>query len=192
MYMKTKKYIDIIYLLVMGYLISVGIFKHFYDNNILSLNFYIGVTVWLYVVYDLLFNRKGKFLVFYLLILGLFNVVVFSAYLFSFGSVYYIYKGDNLVIAFPGINPFFLLITLIYFVFNSKVLIDLYYRLMNGSDAEILLKMESGVKFYYEKFNSYSSESLKDVYKIYNEYPDEAQIALKKINKERYLNYLDF
>ncbi len=179
-------------LLLIGYIISVAIYEHFSDGSVLSLNFYLGVLAWLYVCYDRLIKRNPKnFFVFYLLIFGVFNIFIFSAFIFTFGSVNY-YKTDNFVIAFLGINPFFVLIIFIYFLFNAKVLIAFFYTLKNGTDKEIALNFESKIKFYYEKFNLFESENLNDIYRIYKEYPKEAQIALKKIHEERELNYLEF
>ena len=75
---------------------------------------------------------------------------------------------------------------------NVKLVIEAFNIIRHGDDNEVKSKLEVGVKFYYEKFNSFSSEELKEVYKIYNEYPNEARIALRQIHEEKKLAYLNY
>ena len=190
--MKKKKITDIIILLLIGYVIFIGIFTHFVDKYRLTLNFYLGVITWLIASYFTFFSRnEKKFLIMFLLVLGTLNIVVFSSILGSIETITYIYRGDNLIIAGPGINPLFLLLIFLYCLINPKLFVETYHTLRYGGEKEINSKFETGVNFYYNKFNSYSSEELKEVYKMYKEYPDEAKGALSKIHKERNLNYIE-
>ena len=109
--MKKKKIIDIFFLFLIGYLISVGVFNHFSDKHILAINFYLGIIAWLIVIYFALFNKRVKYLVLLLLAAGLLNIIVFSSSLSSIGHIIYIYNHGNLIIIGPGINPTLLLIT---------------------------------------------------------------------------------
>ena len=190
--MKKKEYVDLFYLALIGYFISEGIYLHFSDGNVLSVNFYLGIIGWLVCCFYVFVIRTNNFFVLFLLILGVFNLLVFSASIFTFGVVRYIYKQDTIIIPFPGINPLFLLIAFLYFLFNSKLLIAHYHNLKYGSKKDIELNLKNRIEFYYNKFNSYESENLKKVYNIYKDYPDEAQIALKRIHEERKLNYIEF
>jgi hypothetical protein len=187
--MSKKKVVDLLFLVLIGYFISVGIFNHFVYGHTLSLNFYFGLIAWVSVSYFILFTIKGNFLIFYLLVFGVFNVFVFSSWLSSFGAVYYIYQSDDFIISYLGINPFVLLLILIYFFINRSTIMSHIRRLTEGTEEEISLRFKNKVKFYYDKFNLYTSDELKDVYKIYDEYPEEAKMALREIHEERNLKY---
>jgi len=189
---KISKYTDVAIISLMGYLMVVAIFQYFTQNITLSLNFYIGVAAWLFTVWFKTSKNNAKYAVFILLLCAVFNIILFTASVSSFGQVYYLYKGDNLNIASPGLNPFVLLIFLFYFIVNRKVGLELYTNVFYGSDKEAELKTNKEIEFYYIKFNDSTYEELVKFYKNYKSYPLSAQVALKKIHEERELSIMNF
>jgi hypothetical protein len=166
----------------------MGIFDHLADHFILSVNFYLGCFCWIsIVIYQYVFNGKHR-LVIWLLLLATFNILIFSASISTFGAVHYLYKENDVIVFSFGLNPLFLLILIVYCVINRNLLRRLYY----GSDKERIEKINAGVDFYYNKFNSYDSEELHSVFKSYKDYPNEAQLALKKIHQEKGLDLIEF
>jgi len=186
--MRKRKLVDIVTLVLIGIFISIGIFDHFSNNYILSVNFYLGCLCWAGVIFIKYRIGKGNSLVFWFLILLTSNILVCSAYIYSFGSVDYLYKNDGLIIASIGINPIFFLMLVIYSGLNYDIIRDFIY----GSEKENFEKSKADIQFYYDKFNRYQAEELEAIYKMFNEYPIDAQIALKKIHKERDLAFIEF
>jgi hypothetical protein len=188
---KISKYIDICILILIAYLIAVAIIQHFTLKYILSLNFYLGVIAWLFTVCYKITAKDAKYAVFILLLFACFNIVLFSASISSFGKVRYLYNENDFIIASLGLNPFILLIFIIYFFVNKNVGLALYERFFYGSDKEQIEKVNKGINFYYEKFNGYTEEELIKIFKMYKDYPPEAQQALKKIHQERNLSIIN-
>ena len=186
--MSKKNLIDIITLTVIGLFISIGLFHHFSNNYILSVNFYLGCICCIVIGFYKYYTRKGKYLVFLLLVFLTFNILLCSASIATFESVHYLYNDGEIIVASPGVNPLLLLLLIIYSVINIDVVRTLFY----GTEEEVSKKLNVSVDFYYKKFNSYSTEELADVFKIFKEYPAEAQMALKKIREERNLTFLEF
>ena len=55
---------------------------------------------------------------------------------------------------------------------------------MKGTQKEQEDKHNKMAFFYYEKFRICDAEELKGIYKNYKEYPEEAQVALKRLETE--------
>jgi hypothetical protein len=186
--MNKKTIVDIIILAIIGVFISIGIFDNFSNNYILSVNFYLGCITWIIIILFKIYRRRQEYFVFWFLLLLTLNILVCSASIVSFGSVNYLYNDGKLVIGSIGLNPIFSLILIVYSILNY----DLIKSLFKNSEKEELEKLELSVRFYYDKFNAYPSEELVDIFKMYKEYSNEAQIALKQIHKERNLSYIEF
>jgi len=186
--MKARKYSDLVVLILIGYFISVGIFAHFNNGNILSLNFYLGFICWLVTIYFKYIRKEKRSFVPCLIVLGTLNILIYSASVFSFGSVHYLYNDNEIIITSLGVSPLFLLILIIYCLVNFDLVRRLYY----GSDKENADKLKVAVSFYYDKFNGYSAEELKEVFKMYKDYPEEAKIALMKIHQEKALTLMEY
>jgi hypothetical protein len=125
--------------------------------------------------------KIGQYLIFIFLLILLFNVIKFS-YTVVNGDVsttYYSASFSSL-----SINPIVFVVLMLYMIVNRKVIVDLFQKLLHGSDKEQEEKQDKNVAFYYDKFNNYSSNELNDIFKMFYDYPVEAQIALKKIDKE--------
>ncbi|GAB3923460.1 hypothetical protein [Mucilaginibacter myungsuensis] len=86
------------------------------------------------------------------------------------------------------VDPIVFLILVVFLGMNLSVIIKFF----KGSDEDITDKSDKLTTFYYDKFNSSDERELIGLYKMYNDYPLEAQIALRKIHEERNLNILNF
>jgi len=190
--MKKDKYADVVVFVLIGVMIAKAVFDAFTSGFILAINFYLGCLCWAVVGFLVLEKGKGSYLVFYMLLLSTLNILVYSVWIRSFGSVHYIYRQGNLIISSVGINPMFLFILVIYTIINIKRISSHFGMLFGRTIKDRDEELKSKVNFYYEKFSSYSSEDLVMLFKMYEEYPVEAQIALKKIHKEKNLTYMEF
>ncbi|WP_183575990.1 hypothetical protein HDF18_19050 [Mucilaginibacter sp. X5P1] len=128
--------------------------------------------------------KKIQYVLFVLLIILLFNLIDFS---------YTAHNGDTSTTYFTsktvvfGIKPTVFLIILCFILVNNKQFSHSIKNILYGSSIEQNEKFDKGISFYYEKFNSYSDNDLKDIYNLYKDYPKEAQAALMKIKEERSL-----
>lgn len=64
-------------------------------------------------------------------------------------------------------------------------MIDLYHLVTRGSEKEQKEELSKEIEFYYNKFNDCSNIELVDIFKMYNDYPVGAQLALNRIRKEK-------
>ena len=83
------------------------------------------------------------------------------------------------------ISPITFLVLLLFLAFNYKAMIDLYHLVTRGSEKEQKEELSKEIEFYYNKFNDCSNIELVDIFKMYNDYPVGAQLALNRIRKEK-------
>jgi len=181
---KPNQYLDFAVILLLFYTSGVAIYRHVTDVNGLGISNYIGIALLIVVIIlKLTIPTKFRLSVLLLLSLGLFNIVSFTYYK-STAAVGY---GDN-----SGyidlINPLILILIIIYVIVNRKF-IRRYYT---PNDKEYENHLNKMIDFYLDKFNSCSEEELNKALLIYDQYPSEAQIALKKLHDERQLKVLTF
>lgn len=86
------------------------------------------------------------------------------------------------------ISPVTFLVLMLFLAFNCQAMIDLYHLLIRGSEKEQKAELSKNIEFYYAKFNDCSNAELADILKMYDDYPVEAQVALKKIKDEKDIN----
>ncbi len=182
---KKAKYSDIIYLLFFAWLIGVTIVNYLTYNYTISINAYAGFLGWIIVII-LKFrdNIKAQYGVLTLLILSVFNIICFSSESMSFGSANTFWIG-SLYFNYPGIDPFILLIALIYLSINWKFIKPLYQRIFTPSDEEFINEYTRKVDFYYNKFSSYNNVEFSTVLSDIKDYPVEAQEAINKIAAQK-------
>jgi len=182
---KKAKYSDIIYLLFFAWLIGVATVNYVTYNYTISINAYAGFLGWIIVVI-LKFknNNKAQYGVLTLLILAVFNIICFSSESMSFGSANTFWIG-SLYFNYPGIDPFILLIALIYLSINWKFIKPLYQRIFTPSDEEFMKEYNKKVYFYYNKFSVYDDAQFNTVVSDIKDYPVEAQEAINKIAAEK-------
>ncbi len=125
--------------------------------------------------------KIAQYALFFLLIILLFNVFDFS-YTVVEGNVSTTYHSSR----FNGIiNPIVFIILIVYIIVNIDALVAFYQLLTKGSEKDQEEDKIKKIDFYYKKFSNCSDTELTGVFKMYNDYPDEAQIALKRIKSEK-------
>jgi hypothetical protein len=85
------------------------------------------------------------------------------------------------------ISPVTFVILILFTMVNYSAMFNLYQLLTKGSETEQEDKANIEVEFYYKKFSECSAVEFKESFKMFNDYPVEAQIALKRIKKEKEL-----
>ena|ERR1700744_1700253 len=85
-----------------------------------------------------------------------------------------------------GFSPIVFIIFIAYLAVNRNAFFNLFY----GSAEEKNESFDKNVTFYYNKFNEFSEDELKDIFDMYKDYPKEAQVAFLQIQSERELNYI--
>lgn len=83
------------------------------------------------------------------------------------------------------ISPLTFLVLVLFLAFNYSAMIDLYHLVTRGSEKEQKDELCNEIDFYYRKFNGCSETELIDIFKMYNDYPVGAQLALNRIRKEK-------
>ncbi len=188
---KPNKYFDFVLLSIFSFFVGLGIYQFFIDGFIAYLNNILAAILLIYGIFLKIKNTdKSRFVVIVLLVLSTFGIINFV-----FATVARI--GDLptnsfAFIQYPGVDPITLLILIIYCVVNRTFFFECYHLLFHGSGEEQKLESEKQVEFYYKKFSTIKEDELESIFKIYNEYPIEAQMALKAIHEERGLNFLSF
>lgn len=178
---RTEKNYDYIFLTIIGLLIANTIFRYIQNNFALSINNYLGFVSWFGVILIRGFSSKVKIYgVWVLLILSSVNILNFTIETTkaTFGI------GDEGFHSF-AINPvcFFLLIS--YCVLKRKSLLKVTSKILLDTEQEREEKQKRKVDFYYRKFNACEAEELNGIYKSLKEYPEEAQIALNMIKRQK-------
>ncbi len=178
---KNSKYVDIAFLIVLGILLVLTVIHHFVDSSIIPINTYAGFFCWIFViVYRIKFPAKSVFFVAYLLILAVFNIIGFSVAFVALGDISP-FERNGMYFWVPGINPVLLIFFIAYIFSNRATSKVLYDKLFKPGQIEV----ERNYNFYYEKFSACSNEEFNKIIKMFNDYPTEAQDAIKKIWAER-------
>ena len=169
---KPKKYIDIIFILLLALLSCYSIYGHFSSGYVLSIYNYLGFTL-LFIFTLLKFAKPDKefYGVFILLFLSTFNIVNFSFVAATFNNLPF------------NIFSFFALV--VYSVLNRDMVAQIVKRALKGSDKEQEDSRTKMISFYYDKFNQCDKEEFERILKNIGGYPTEAQIALKQLSIEK-------
>jgi hypothetical protein len=177
---KSGKYIDIGILITSVFLLGLFVSWQIANNG-----FIINTTIALFLfsvslVFKMLNFRRVQYVVFILLVILLFNIKL--SFQLSNGDGLTTYYSESFAM---GFNPLVLCVLIGYIVINREVVGGLFKSLFHGSAKEQDEKKNKEVTFYYDKFSKCSSDELNGALKVYSEYPEEAQIALKRIQQER-------
>jgi hypothetical protein len=188
---KPNRYFDILLLLIFSFYLITGIYHHFVDGFVIYLNNILAaILLVIGVILKLRGNPNGRFVVIVLLLLSTFGIINFVVAMVA--RVGQPVSGAFSFIQYPGIDPITLLILIIYCIVNRSFFWECYSLLFHGSKEYQESESDKKVDFYYKKFAESTDEELGGFYKIYNKYPEEAQIALKKLHEERDLNFISF
>lgn len=175
---------DFIFLGILGALIVNAIINAVVFNYQLSINNYFGFICWLLALLLRILNfRFNRYCVGCLIILGTLNILNFgigtAVISFSVGNIYDV-KADGL-----GLNPIILFILIVYCFVNKKVINVIISELWNGSAKEQEDARQKNINFYLKKFEHCSADELECLLKKLNDYPVEAQIAIKKLTEQQ-------
>jgi hypothetical protein len=188
---KPNKYFDFILLSTFSFFVVLGIYQYFVDGFTVYLNNILAAILLIYGIF-LKVKRydKSRFVVICLLALSTFGIINFV-----FATVARIGElptNSFAFIQYPGIDPITLLIFIIYCFVNRSFFWECYHLLFHGTGEAQKRESEKQIEFYYKKFSTIKNDDLERIFKIYNEYPVEAQMALKAIHEERRLKFLSF
>ena len=127
-------------------------------------------------------SKKGQYVIFISLVLLTFNIITFIPEIIQ-GDV----SGTDILVKFGllGIDPISFLLLIAYCIINIRTIAALLRTLFYVSEKEQEENENKNITFYYDKFNTCSSDELNNVLKMYKEYPEEAQIAIKRVQEER-------
>lgn len=89
--------------------------------------------------------------------------------------------NSSIPIETPGINPIILLIVIAYYIINKERINHMLSSFFKGTEEERSKEFQKTVDFYLHKFNACDKEELKGILENFNDYPDEAKIALRQI-----------
>ncbi|MES2652622.1 MAG: hypothetical protein V4663_12840 [Bacteroidota bacterium] len=173
-----KQKTDYIFFGLTGLLIaSALILSQLYDY-VLSINNYLAFVAWPIALFSRLKVYKGRrYPLGVILLFSLFNIINFGigAVSMKFGI------NSSIPIETPGINPIILLIVIVYYIINKKRINNILSNFFKGTEEERRKEFQKTVDFYLNKFNSCNEEELKGILENFNDYPDEAKIALRQI-----------
>ena len=180
--MKEKS--DFLFLGLLGLLIANTITQSIAFGYILSLNNYLGFVTWgLALVLRLGHFKRKRYALAFLLILGTLNVSNFGLGMMSMSfSIGHISNAPAEPI---GLNPIILLMLIGYYFVNMRSINRLLSNAIKGSEEERKVDHQKIVDFYLRKFNECDDSEFEKVYRNFNEYPPEAQTALKQIRQEK-------
>jgi hypothetical protein len=134
---KPNKYFDIGLLVAFLIWLVLAVYRHFADDYVLYLNNILALI--LLVTGILIKGLKSKYsnyVLIVLLLLATFNIINFSAEVFTFNMGYTSSTNNGLLsVVYPGINPIVLLLLIIYCIANSRFI----KTLINGSDKNPFL-----------------------------------------------------
>lgn len=179
---KPKKYIDIIFLILLGLLLAMSIYRHFTGGFVLSVNNYLALVLWLgVVIVKITRPEKSNYLLLLLLVLSIFNITNFTIEVFKVGfSVGYAGYFDGI-----HINIISFLLLVVYYFTNRNFVLQTVKILIKGSDKDREKERDKKIAFYYQKFNVCEPAEFDKIFANFKEYPAEAQIALKQIKAEK-------
>lgn len=158
-------------------IVSTLIISQLY-GHLLSINNYLAFIAWPIALFLRFKVYKGRrYPLGIILLLSLFNIINFGIGTISmkFGI------NSSVPIETPGINPIILLLIIVYYLINKKRIKSILGDFFKGTDEERREEFQKMVNFYVHKFESCDDDELKRILENFNDYPDEAKVALRQI-----------
>jgi len=173
-----KQKTDYIFFGILGLFIVITITLSSLQNFVLTINNYlafIALPTALFLRVKL--KNKRRYPLGVILMLSLFNIINFGLGTISitFGV------HSSILIETPGINPIILLVVIAYYLVNKKMINIILSNFFKGTEEERRKEFQTTVDLYLKKFSSYEEAELKKILENFNDYPDEAKIALRQI-----------
>lgn len=174
---RKEKITDIAVLSLLSVISIISIYRHLVFGYALTWSTYIGMALLFSgFIYKIVSGWKGRFLVFILLFLAMFGVINFTVEIIAIG-----YVGIGTI----GLNPLIFLLLVIYSVICIDTVSALFRNINRGSEKEISGEREKMELFYYNKFIKLNQVEFQNIFRYYNDYPEEAKFAINKIKEER-------
>jgi hypothetical protein len=150
-----------------------------------TINDFLDIVLLIFSLRIVLTGKSGRerFLVIVFLLVCLFNLITFT-YTVDGGE----YSSKSwLNIGHISFNPFTFLLLIIYGFIDRKYLTRFFKNVFYGSKEEQTDKRTKLINFYYNKFVNCTAEEFDKIFDDFEQYPFEAQIAMKKIKEEKIL-----
>ncbi|NEU06841.1 hypothetical protein GZH53_00820 [Flavihumibacter sp. R14] len=173
---------DYIFLGVLGLLLANAVIQSYLYQYLLSINNYLAVIAWVIALtLRLGTSRYRRQAIGWLLILGTLNVLSFTLgrITISIGNI-----SDTGVEAI-SLNPIILAISIAYYLTNKTAVNRILTNVFQGTKDEQEKERDKQVHFYLNKFSECDSQELDTLLKNFDDYPPEAQTALKQIQTGR-------
>ena len=178
--MKAKS--DYLFLSVLGLLIVNTVTQHFLNRYVLSLNNYFGFIAWgTAFILHLGRSKYRRLALGWLLILGTLNLLTFTIGKIAVSVGPISESGTEHL----GINPIILVILIVYYFVNRTPINRILSRTLIGTEEEQKQKRNKQIEFYFEKFSKCEPEEFEELLQRFDDYPVEAQVALKRITAMR-------
>jgi hypothetical protein len=134
---KPNKYFDIGLLVAFLIWLVLAVYRHFADDYVLYLNNILALILLATgILIKGLKSKYSNYVLIALLLLATFNIINFSAEVFTFNMGYTSSTNNGLLsVVYPGINPIVLLLLIIYCIVNRRFI----KKLINGSDKNPFL-----------------------------------------------------
>lgn len=173
-----KQKTDYIFFGILGLFIVITITLSLLQNFVLTINNYLAfIALPTAFFLRIKLQKRRHFPLGIILMLSLFNIINFGLGTMSmtFGV------NSSIPIETPSINPIILLIFVAYYLINKKTISIILSNFFKGTEDERRKEFQTTVDFYLKKFSSCEEDELKKALENFNDYPDEAKIALRQI-----------
>lgn len=183
--LKSKFNTDYIFLGLLGVLLCNTIYQHVINDIVLNLNNYLALAAWV-LCFVLVLTKIGlaKYAIATLLLLGLFEVFNFMP-----GSTKLaIDIGDisNPDMNGIGFSPVVFLFCVAYYIANKTIVHQFFSKRLHDSDDQRFEKQNKMIAFYYNKFSCCSTDEFAVILTNYNDYPEEAKIAIDRVKESKF------
>ncbi len=174
-----NRLLDRLLLIVLGFLSLFTLYQVLFQEYFLTLNNY-AAFLFLIVAIILKIKKEDRFksAVLLLLLSASFNFINFSTVTYS-ATVGY--KAKEIDYSLPSINILFFLLLIFYCCINISYVRSIF----TGTDDEKELKRQKMIEFYYTKFSGIDLDGFNSALNNFDQYPEEARIALEKLKNER-------
>jgi hypothetical protein len=173
----SKSKADIIFLVLIGLLLTNAFVQSYLYSYELSLNNYLGLILWVVVLISLLIKHKTRRLALaILIILGTFDVLSFSIGTRTIG-----FSIGDMSTHLIGFDPIIFLVLIAWYLVNHKRINQIISTSLYGNTSEIEEERKKQVEFYLKKFKELDKPELTKVINDIDQYPSEAQTAIRMI-----------
>lgn len=167
---KMKAKSDYIFLGLLGAALLATILITVFSNYILTNYHYAAILCWIVVlVLRILKPRIGQYATGLIIMFGVINILNFI-----------LVRTEFLI----GIDPYLFCLLIAYYLVNKKPIEHLLKNTIRGNGKERADQHQKMVDFYLDQFENITPAEFEKAFRNLNDYPVEAQMALKIISKK--------